>query len=78
MITKLLAPIALIGAAAAVTLAPSAAATTTSCQETARSSICQRPGHSSIYASPAEVVQQQQLLGVPGGIGPVAPILSMN
>ncbi len=78
MITKLLAPAFLAAAAAAVVLAPSATATLSNCEESLRSSVCQRPGHSSIYASPGEVVQQQQMMGIPGGVGPSVPILAIG
>ncbi len=78
VITKLLAPAFLSAAAAAVVLSPSATATLSNCEESARSSVCQRPGHSSIYASPGEVVQQRQMTGLPGGMGPSAPVLSIG
>lgn len=78
MITKLLAPLFIAGAAAAgIALAPAAAAAPADCQESGQTSVCQSSGHTSIYVSPAET-QQGSGIGWPLGGGPVPPVFAMD
>lgn len=78
MITRMLTPLLIAGAAAAaIALAPAAAAATPDCTETGMTSICQRPGHSSIYTSPS-MPDQTGSIGWPVGVGQVPPMLAMN
>lgn len=82
MITKILAPALLAGAAAAAIIAaPAAGATTSSsCSDNGTTSVCTRSGHAAIVATPN--VQRQGLSfgggGNPFGSGPMPPLLAMD
>lgn len=79
MAIKILAPVFLAGAAAAIALAPAAgAASSADCDDTGLASVCTRNGHASIYATPTQGGQQFAIapgLGNPfGGMPPVFAI----
>lgn len=78
MITKLLAPAFLIGAAtAAIAAAPVAGATASQCSDTGMASMCQRTGHSAIVATP-DIGNTTTGFGWGMGTGPMPPIWAMD
>lgn len=78
MITKLLAPAFLIGAAAAaIAAAPIAGATAAQCNDTGMASVCQRTGHNAIVATP-DTVRSNSGFGWGLGSGPMPPVWAMD
>lgn len=78
MITKLLAPALLIGAAAAaVAVAPAAGATSAQCTDTGMASVCQRSGHNAIVATP-DIVSRNSGFGWGLGSGPMPPVWALD
>lgn len=80
MITRLLTPFLLAGAAAsAIALAPTAGAgSPVSCEERGPTAVCSRPGHNSIYTAPSQDTLGQMFMIGPGNTLPVPPMLAMN
>ena len=84
MITRIVSPLILAGAAAAaIALAPTASATTSAdCEDSGAVSMCTRTGHASIYASPNGGSPSRLSVGSGGvnpfGSGPMPPVLAMD
>lgn len=82
MAIKIIAPVFLAGAAAAIILAPAAgAASSADCDDDGPASVCTRNGHAAIYATPNSSGTQQFVIapgGGPFGSGPIPPMLAID
>lgn len=80
MITRILAPLFLAGAA--IAMAPTAyAGSTATCDSNGPVAVCSRPGHAAIFATPPQDLQQFSIVPGPGnpfGSGLMPPLIAMN
>lgn len=77
--TKILATLALGGAAAAaIALAPTAGANTLECDSNGPAAVCSKPGHASITANPGQSRANPGFGFWPFGAGPQAPVFAID